>query len=221
MCYCVHTVRNLVRGRGKFNVCEEIISLLFTVHDTSHHICKQCLKKLQKRRGLRTRQAFRRKPAKETKIFSRNKQRSRKFKHFTTASEIKSYREHPQKHKPQKMITQYACNKPASWPLNVRLSQNLDCYVHCVVRERKEEKPLFKQTLKITFRIITSLWCFVWPVNSYYWPDIISQFMRNRIPCQRDAGTQLATALRRRPFSACNKGNRRRLHAGKSLKSLF
>ena len=39
--------------------------------------------------------------------------------------------------------------------------------------------------------------------------------MRNRIPCQRDAGTRLATALRRRPFSACNKGNRRRLHAGK------
>ena len=40
--------------------------------------------------------------------------------------------------------------------------------------------------------------------------------MRNRIPCQRDAGTWLATALRRRPFSACNKGNRRRLHAGKA-----
>ena len=39
--------------------------------------------------------------------------------------------------------------------------------------------------------------------------------MRNRIaPCQRDAGTRLATALRRRPFSACNKGNRRCLHAG-------
>ena len=27
--------------------------------------------------------------------------------------------------------------------------------------------------------------------------------------------TRLATALRRRPFSACNKGNRRRLHEGK------
>ena len=66
MCHCVQTVRNLVRGRGKFNVYEEIISLQFTVHDTSHHICKQCLRKLQKRRGLRTRQAFRRKPAKET-----------------------------------------------------------------------------------------------------------------------------------------------------------
>ena len=122
MCNCVlcfsliekQSDRNLVWGRGKFNVYEEIISLQFTVHDTSHHICKQCLRKLQKRRGPRTRQAFRRKPAKETKIFSRNKQRSRKFKHFTTASEIKSYREHPQKHKPQEMITQYACDKPAS-----------------------------------------------------------------------------------------------------------
>ena len=41
-----------------------------------------------------------------------------------------------------------------------------------------------------------------------------SQFMRNRIFCLRVAGTRLATALRRRPFSACNKGNRRRLHAG-------
>ena len=62
---------NLMQGRGKFNVCDEIISLQFTVNDTqaSHHICKQCLRKLQKRRGLRTRQAFRRKPAKETVIF--------------------------------------------------------------------------------------------------------------------------------------------------------
>ena len=69
MCHCVQTVRNLVRGRGKINVFEEIDSLQFTVHDISHHICKQCLRKLQKRRGLRTRQEFRRKPAKETKIF--------------------------------------------------------------------------------------------------------------------------------------------------------
>ena len=42
------------------------------------------------------------------------------------------------------------------------LSQSLECYMHCVMlvtfaRERKEEKPLFKQTLKVTFRIITSL----------------------------------------------------------------
>ena len=55
MCLCVQTVRNLVRGRGKFNLYEEIISLQFTAHDTSHHIVKkQCLRKLQQRRGLRT-----------------------------------------------------------------------------------------------------------------------------------------------------------------------
>ena len=54
MCHCVQSVRNLLRGRGKFNVYEEIISLQFTVHDTSHHICKQCLRKLQRRRGVRT-----------------------------------------------------------------------------------------------------------------------------------------------------------------------
>ena len=88
-------------------------------------------------------------PKKLKFLFSRNKKKGqRKFKHFRTASEIKSYQEHPQKHKPQQMITQCACNKPASWLLNVRLivrqkrdllSQNLDCYMHCVVRERKEE----------------------------------------------------------------------------------
>ena len=49
-------------------------------------------------------------PKKLKSLFSRNKQRSKKFKHFTTASEIKSYREHPQKHKPQEMITQYVTN---------------------------------------------------------------------------------------------------------------
>ena len=53
---------------------------------------------------------------KKTKIFIQpvtNRGR-RNFKHFTTASEIKSYQEHLQKHKLQEMITQYACNKPAS-----------------------------------------------------------------------------------------------------------
>ena len=47
-------------------------------------------------------------------LFSRNKQRSKDIKHFTTASEIKAYQGHLPKHKPQEMITQYACNKPAS-----------------------------------------------------------------------------------------------------------
>ena len=65
----------------------------------------------------------------------------RKLKHFTTASEIKFYQEHLQKNKPQEMVTQYACNKPASWPFNVKpsvakkdlLSQSLEWYMHCVV----------------------------------------------------------------------------------------
>ena len=67
-------------------------------------------------------QPFRRKPKKLKSLFSRNKQRSKDIKHFTTASEIKSYQGHLPKLKPQEMITQYACNKPASWPLNIRFS---------------------------------------------------------------------------------------------------
>ena len=39
------------------------------------------------------------------------------------------------------MVTQYACNKPASWPFNVKpsvakkdlLSQSLEWYMHCVM----------------------------------------------------------------------------------------
>ena len=104
--YCVF---RRSKSRAIEIVYEEIISLHFTVHDTSHHICKQCLRKLQKRCGRHFGES---QPKKLKSLFSRNKQRSRKFKHFT--SEIKSYGEHPQKHKPQEMITQYACNKPAS-----------------------------------------------------------------------------------------------------------
>ena len=74
---CVH-MRGQASGRKNVMVPENLTCARklflynldqFTVHDTSHHICKQCLRKLQKRRGLRTRKAFRRKPAKETKIF--------------------------------------------------------------------------------------------------------------------------------------------------------
>ena len=68
------------------------------------------------------------------------------------------------------MVTQYACNKPASWPFNVKpgvakkdfLSQSLEWYKHFVVlvtfsREpRKWKKPLFKQTHKVTFQITAS-----------------------------------------------------------------
>ena len=45
----------------------------------------------------------------------------------------------------------------------------------------------------------------------------LSQHVPKILGTQRDAGTRLATVLRRRPFSACNKGNRRRLYAGKSV----
>ena len=98
----------------------------------------------------------------------------RKFKHFTTASEIKSYREHPQKHKPQEMITQYACNKPASWPLNVRLSaaktrfrQSKFRMLHalCSTRKLRAREKRRKTSVqadsqsKVAFRVITSLWC--------------------------------------------------------------
>ena len=96
MCHCVQTVRNLVRGRWENYKSGVGVA-------PGRHFGESQPKKLKS-------------------LFSRNKQRSKKFKHFTTASEIKSYQEHPQKHKPQEMITQYACNKPASWSLNVRLS---------------------------------------------------------------------------------------------------
>ena len=68
------------------------------------------------------------------------------------------------------MVTQYACNKPASWPFKVKpsvakkdlLSQSFEWYMHCVVlvtfaREPRKKKPLFKQTHKVTSHIITSL----------------------------------------------------------------
>ena len=56
-------------------------------------------------------------PKKLKPLLSRNKQRSRKFKHVTTASEsnpIGNTHRSINPYKPQEMITQYACNKPAS-----------------------------------------------------------------------------------------------------------
>ena len=49
----------------------------------------------------------------------------------------------------------------------------------------------------------------------------LSQHVPKILGAQRDAGTQLATALRRRPFSACSKGNRRRLHAGNGIQGVL
>ena len=49
----------------------------------------------------------------------------------------------------------------------------------------------------------------------------LSEHVPKTLGTQRDAGTRLATALRRRPFSASNKGNRRRLHAGNNNHRTF
>ena len=47
-----HNDKNLIQGRGQFKVFEEISSLQFVVHSTSPYICKSCVAKLRKRRGL-------------------------------------------------------------------------------------------------------------------------------------------------------------------------
>ena len=44
--------KNIVQGRGHFKVFEEISSLQFVVHCPSRYICKSCVTKLRKRRGL-------------------------------------------------------------------------------------------------------------------------------------------------------------------------
>ena len=44
--------RNLVKSRSEFKVQEEILSFQFIVHETSPYICRSCVGKLRKRRGL-------------------------------------------------------------------------------------------------------------------------------------------------------------------------
>ena len=150
--------------------------------------------------------------------------------HFTTAFEIKSYQEHPQKHKPQEMTTQYACNKGCFMISKCKtfflvrqkrdlLSQSLECYMHCVVlvtfaRERKEEKPLFKQTLKVTFRpyhelMMFCLACQLLFLTGYYFTIYAKQ---NTLPAGRL--NTISDGVKQTSLSACNKGNRRRLLAG-------
>ena len=74
-----------------------------------------------------------------------------------------------------------------------KTSQSLECYMHCVVlvtfvRERKEEKPLFKQILKVTFCIITSfnmmlcLACQLLFLTGYYFTIYVKQ---NTLPAGR------------------------------------
>ena len=129
-------------------------------------------------------QSFRRKPKKLKSLFSRNKQRSKDIKHLTTASEIKSCQGHlVQKHKPQEMITQYACNKPASWPLNIRLSAAKTRFtqskfrmlhvLHCVVlvtfaREKKRKRITVQADSQGHVSHYRELMSRVWPVNAYF-----------------------------------------------------
>ena len=132
-------------------------------------------------------QPFRRKPKKLKSLFSLNKQRSKDIKHFTTASEIRSYQGHLPKHKPQEMITQYACNKPASWPLNIRFSAAKTRFtqsksrmlhlLHCVVlvtfaREKKEKRTTVQADSQGHVSHYHELMSRVWPVNAYFFPCV-------------------------------------------------
>ena len=129
-------------------------------------------------------QSFRRKPKELKSLLSRKKQRSKDIKHLTTASEIKSCQGHlVQKHKPQEMITQYACNKPASWPLNIRLSAAKTRFtqskfrmlhvLHCVVlvtfaREKKRKRITVQADSQGHVSHYRELMSRVWPVNAYF-----------------------------------------------------
>ena len=79
------------------------------------------------------------------------------------------------------MITQYACNKPASWPLNIRLSAaktrfiqstfRMQQVMHCVVlvtfaRERKRTtiQPDSQGHVSHYHELMSR----VWPVNAYF-----------------------------------------------------
>ena len=44
--------KNLVDGRGSFNVREEVSTLNFNIQSNSPYICKSCVGKLKKRRGI-------------------------------------------------------------------------------------------------------------------------------------------------------------------------
>jgi len=44
--------RNLVKSHSEFKVQEEILSLQFIIHETSPYICRSCVGKLRKQRGL-------------------------------------------------------------------------------------------------------------------------------------------------------------------------
>ena len=81
------------------------------------------------------------------------------------------------------MITQYACNKPASWPLNIRLSAaktrfiqstfRMQQVMHCVVlvtfaRERKRKRTTIHPYSQGHVSHYHELMSRVWPVNAYF-----------------------------------------------------
>ena len=105
-------------------------------------------------------------------------------------------------------ITQYACNKPTSWPLNIRLSAAKTRFtqskfimlhvLHCVVivtfaREKKEREPLFKQTLKVKFHIITSLWVVFGPstlISKWRWLSRVQYLVLGTLSNYDDNGSE-------------------------------
>ena len=85
------------------------------------------------------------------------------------------------------MIIQYACNRPASWPVNVNLvrqkqdllSQSLECYIHRVVlitgfaRDRKKEVVFSLSTLISYYPSVTK--------EDNRTKDDVKKFSRQRI----------------------------------------
>ena len=51
-CIIKNSDKNLVDGRGSFNVREEVSTLNFNIQSNSPYICKSCVGKLKKRRGI-------------------------------------------------------------------------------------------------------------------------------------------------------------------------
>ena len=87
------------------------------------------------------------------------------------------------------MITQYACNKPASWPLNVRLTAaktrftlskfrmlHALCSASNLRAGEKRRKTSLQANSKVTFYIITSFW-FVFGLSTHISDRDISPVM--------------------------------------------
>ena len=113
------------------------------------------------------------------------------------------------------MITQYACNKPASWPLNIRLSAaktrftqstfRMQQVMHCVVlvtfaRERKRKRTTIQPDSQGHVSHYHELMSRVWPVNAYFflssacWGSASSN-TSNLQPCQYWSFTKRMKAI--------------------------